>query len=188
MFATLVSNHWIGAAAVTVMLMASAVTTPTKAAESDFSSKTIDIGVVVSDIEKALTFYKDVIGFTEISGFKVPGDYAGEVGLSDGHELEVHVLVLGEGEGATRLKLMQFKGVESKKSDNRNIHAQLGFSYLTVRVNDTATVMKRVKAAGIKTLGKSPMALPDNFPAGIYLTLVPDPDGNIVELVGPSSD
>ena len=38
-----------------------------------FASQTIDLGVVVSDLGKSLAFYKDVVGFSEVEGFKVGG-------------------------------------------------------------------------------------------------------------------
>src|SRR3954466_2113999 len=82
-----------------------------KAEESNFATQTIDIGMVVSDLEKSLKFYKDVLGFTEVTGFKVPGDFAADSGLANKHELDVHVLVLGQGATATKLKLMDFKSV-----------------------------------------------------------------------------
>ena len=36
----------------------------------NFSSQTIDLGVVVTDIDKSLEFYKDVVGFSEKDGFR----------------------------------------------------------------------------------------------------------------------
>jgi hypothetical protein len=45
--------------------------------------------------------------------------------------------------------------------------------------------LKRLEKAGVKPLAKGPVALPEPLPQGIYLTVVRDPDGNIVELVGP---
>ena len=41
----------------------------------NFSSETIDLGVVVTDIDKSLEFYKDVIGFSQKDGFEVKGDF-----------------------------------------------------------------------------------------------------------------
>jgi len=35
-------------------------------AEGDFSSRVIHVGVVVSDLEKSLEFYKDVIGMVQV--------------------------------------------------------------------------------------------------------------------------
>lgn len=139
----------------------------------------------MSDIENSLKFYKEAIGFREVPGFGVPGDFAKDVGLTDGAALEIKVLVLGEGDGATKLKLMQLPGVESKKSDNRHIHSQLGFSYLTIVVKSTDDALARLAKAGVEPIAKGPLALPANLNPELALTIVRDPDGNLVELVGP---
>ena len=75
--------------------------------ESNFANQTIDIGLVVTDIKKSLTFYKEVVGFDEKDGFQVKGKFPKLVGLTDGTELKIHVLRLGEEETATKLKLMK---------------------------------------------------------------------------------
>ena len=66
--------------------------------ETNFASETIDIGMVVSDIDKSVKFYKDALGFEEVPGFKVPGQFALDTGLSNKLELDIKVLVLGKGE------------------------------------------------------------------------------------------
>ena len=45
------------------------------AKNSNFASQTIDLGLVVSDIEKSLKFYKQVVGFEEKEGFEVGGKF-----------------------------------------------------------------------------------------------------------------
>ena len=157
------------------------------AEESEFSSATIDLGCVVSDIEKSVNFYTKAIGFKEIPGFSVPGDYASKVGLTDGKDLTIKVLKLGEGPAATSLKLMQVKGARSKQTDNSFIHSQLGFSYLTIRVKDTTKALERLDKAGVKPIARGSQELPPSLGSGVYLTIVRDPDGNFVELVGPKS-
>lgn len=156
-----------------------------KGAEKEFSRTTIDLGVVVSDIKKSVEFYTKSVGFTEVQGFQVPGDFCQEAGLTDGTMLDVHVLVLGEGESATKLKLMQLPGVKSKKSDNEHIHSQLGYSYITIFVTDTNAALARLKTTGVAPVAKGPVELPKGLPQGVFLTIVRDPDGNLVELVGP---
>jgi catechol 2,3-dioxygenase-like lactoylglutathione lyase family enzyme len=61
----------------------------------------------------------------------------------------------------------------------------LGFSYLTIVVNDTNAALARLKKAGVKPIAKTPVELPKNLAPGVFLTVVRDPDGNLVELVGP---
>jgi catechol 2,3-dioxygenase-like lactoylglutathione lyase family enzyme len=71
---------------------------------------------------------------------------------------------------------------------NDFIHSQRGYSYITIEINDTNAALKRLEKAGVKPLAKGPVALPKPLPQGIYLTVVRDPDGNIVELVGPKAE
>jgi catechol 2,3-dioxygenase-like lactoylglutathione lyase family enzyme len=157
-----------------------AVTGGTK---SDFARTTIDVGIVVSDVEKSVDFYKEALGFTEIAGFDVSADMGGKSGLTDDQPFQVRVFVLGEGPTATKIKLMQFPRAPGKKVDNRFIHSSLGLSYLTIWVTDTAVSVERAKKAGA-VIVKEPYHLGGNN----YLTVVKDPDGNNIEFVGPMSD
>ena len=147
-----------------------------------FSRKTIDLGVVVSDVEKSVKFYTEAIGFKEIKGFSVPGEFCKNAGLTNGAPLTIRVLVLGEGETATKLKLMAVPDAKPKKTNSKFIHSQLGFSYITVFVTDTKAAVERLKKAGAKPVAKGPVEIPG---AKAALTVVRDPDGNLVELVGP---
>ncbi len=153
---------------------------------SPFASETIDLGVVVSDLEKSLAFYKGVVGMTEVPGFKVAGDFPKKVGLTDGAGLDIHVLVLGEGETATKLKVMQVKSEKPAKTlKQRHIHTNTGFSYITIVVTDVDAVLERAQKAGIKPYAKSPQRLPEGLPQTVCLLMLKDPDGNFVEIVGP---
>ena len=153
---------------------------------SPFASATIDLGVVVSNIEKSAAFYTDAIGLKELKGFDVEAGFATDAGLTDQQALSIRVFALGDDETATKLKLMQVPGVKSVASRSDTIHAQLGFSYITIFVTDTTAAMERLKKHGVKPLAKGPVPLPEGFPQGVFLTVVQDPDGNFVELVGPS--
>ena len=103
---------------------------------SNFASQTIDVGIICSDVQKSLKFYKDVLGFTEVTGFQVGGDFAAEAGLANKLDLDVHVLVLGQGATATKLKLMEFKSAPGARVDNAFIHSSYGFRYLTIFVKN----------------------------------------------------
>ncbi len=151
---------------------------------SEFLEPTIDLGCVVGDLEKSVAFYTEAIGFKEAGSFEVPGDYAKRVGLTDGKKLSVTILTLGEGDAATKLKLMQVDG-SGTSAPNDYIHSTLGFSYLTIFVKSTDHALDRLKEAGVKPLADGPLPLPENLDPSMALTLVRDPDGNIVELVGP---
>lgn len=150
-----------------------------------FKRTTIDLGCVVTDIDKSVKFYTEGIGFRELEGFGVPADLARDAGLTDSRPLAVRVLVLGDDETATKLKLMQIVGTLPRTGDNDFIHSHTGFRYLTIFVADPPAVLERLEKLGVKPIAKGPVALPDSLAAGMSLTCVRDPDGNIVELLGP---
>jgi lactoylglutathione lyase len=147
----------------------------------EFSRGTIDFGIVCSDVEKSVAFYRDVVGMKEIDGFDVPASLAADAGLVDNHDLHVHVLVTQEASSSTRLKLMQIKDAPGKKVDHAFIHSSLGMSYSTIWVTDIDASLARAAAGNVKPIAKGPVALPN----GIFLAVIRDPDGNFVELVGP---
>jgi len=129
----------------------------------DFPKTTIDIGIVVSNVEKAAQFYKNVIGFTELSGFDVSKEMGRDAGLSNYQAFSVRVLVLADKPNATRIKIMEFPEAPGKKIDNRFIHSSLGFSYLTISVSDMTATLERAKKAGV-----APVKKPYQLGAGNY--------------------
>ena len=157
----------------------------TAAEPAAFPRTTIDLGCVVTDLDKSVRFYTEAIGFREVKGFEVPAVVATDAGLTDKRPLSIRVLVLGEGDDATKLKLMQVAGTLPRTGDNEFIHSHTGFRYLTIMVADTDAALARLEKFGAKPIAKSPVALPDSLAPGLHLTCVRDPDGNIVELVGP---
>jgi lactoylglutathione lyase len=150
-----------------------------------FAHDTIQVGIVVSDLEASATWYTEVLGFAETEGFEVPAQLCTDAGLTDEQPLTVRVFTSDAmNDDATRVKLMEQPGVESKRSDNTFIHSQLGLSYLTIGVRDIDASMARVHAAGGKALAKGPVQL-GSRPDSDWLALVRDPDGNLIELIGP---
>lgn len=172
-------------AALSTLATAEDLESEAKADKAEFLTTTIDIGCVVSDIEESVKFYTEAIGFTEVKGFSVPADFATDSGLTDNRTLDIRVLVLGEGDSATKLKLMEVKGAENKKPDHAYIDTTLGLSYITVIVKSTDEALTRLAKSGVKPIAKGPASLPATLNPDLALTIVRDPDGNLVELVGP---
>ena len=166
--------------ALSVCLICFVVSADGDTAGSEFVTPTIDLGCVVSDIDAAAKFYTQAIGFEELQGFSVSKEMAGDSGLTDYRPLSVRVFALKNESTATRIKLMSLADSPGKKVDNTYINSSLGFSYLTLLVADTTASVQRVKAAGYATVKE-----PYKINAGTYLTLLKDPDGNIIEFVGP---
>ncbi|MEE2877197.1 MAG: VOC family protein [Candidatus Neomarinimicrobiota bacterium] len=147
-----------------------------------FSSGSIDIGIVVKDVELTANFYSEAIGLKEIEGFNVPREAGKRFGLTDGDEpLNVRVFLLGEAPNSAKLKVMSFPNKRAGKSSQKFIHSTLGFSYLTIFVEDMTESLNRLNKANVKLLGETPASIGENR----YLTVFKDPDGNYFELIGP---
>jgi len=151
--------------------------------KSVFTDTTMDLGMVVSDLDASLKFYTDIVGLTKTGGFSVPGSVCKQAGLTDGHDLNITILTPNGDSKGTNLKLMAVPDADSKASDNQYIHSQLGFSYLTFYVADLDAAIARAKSANVEFAGAEATAVGGKN----SLSLVRDPDGNIVELVGPRS-
>ena len=148
-----------------------------------FSSAVADIGIVVKDLEKSAKFYTSVLGLTEVKGFSVPAEKTTEFGLTDNQPATVRVFVLDESaKPGTKLKIMSFPDAPGAQQDQKFIHSTLGVSYLTFFVTDMDAAVDRLAKAKVKLLGKTPAPLggPNR------LTVFRDPDGNFIELIGPS--
>lgn len=149
-------------------------------AQSEFSSGLIGVGVVTKDLNKSLDFYLNVIGMTKVSEFDVDADFGKSSGLTDRIAFHVDVLKLQDSPDANQWKLMSF-GKEGTHPMPKYIHDDTGMQYITINVKSLDPVLKRIKKHGVKLMGDTPIPLGETD----HFVLVQDPDGTIVELIGP---
>ncbi|MCK5694409.1 MAG: VOC family protein [Bacteroidales bacterium] len=149
-------------------------------AQSEFSSGLIGIGVVTKNLEKSLDFYLNVIGMTKVGEFDVDGDFGKISGLTDGLAFHVDILKLQDSPDANQWKLMSFKK-EGSHPMPTYIHDDTGPQYITINVNSLEPFLQRIKKHNVKLLGETPVALGETD----HFVLVQDPDGTIIELIGP---
>lgn len=148
-------------------------------APEEFSNPTIQVGVVVSDLDEAVDFYTNVIGMTQTGAFSVEGEKASELGLSDGRRLDVKILKLENSEQANEWKLMSFDR-EASHPKQKYVHDDTGMQYITIFVKNIAPFIKRIKKNNIEILSSAPSVLAD----GKKFVLIQDPDGTFIELIG----
>ncbi|MEQ8715281.1 MAG: VOC family protein [Cyclobacteriaceae bacterium] len=155
------------------------VVTYSAMAQSEFSSPTIQIGVVVEDLERSKEFYTNIVGMRQTGGFDVTTEIAKATGLTDGKPLSVAVMKLEDSPSTNEWKLMSF-GKKGENADHQFIDSDTGMRYITIFYNTLNDVWKRIKDNDIATLGDTPVLLPD----GRHFILVKDPDGTFIELIG----
>ena len=127
------------------------------AAESNFSSSTIQIGMIVSDLEESIDFYKNVVGMSSGGQFDVDADFGKRSGLTDSLPIHVKILKLDSGQEATSLKLMTF-GDKAKPQKNEYLHSHTGIQYVTIMVKNLTPCLERIKKHNIQLLGDTPVS------------------------------
>jgi len=140
----------------------------------------IQIGVVVSDLERSVNFYTNVLGMVEAGGFSIDDDFGRRSGLSGGKPFDVVILKTSDSPSAAEFKLMSFSNGKVPRA-GQYIQDDIGMQYITLFVNDMNGVVERLKAAGVEFLGETPVSLDD----GRRFVLIKDPNGIFVELIGP---
>ncbi len=148
--------------------------------QSEFSDNTIHVGVIVSDVERSVDFYTNVLGMKKTGGFTVGEEFAKKSGLSNGVAFDVTVLRLEDSKDATQWKLMSF-GKESQHPKQKHIQDDTGMQYITIFVKELKPFLDRIEKHNIPFLGETPVVLNEKD----HFVFIQDPDGNFIELIGP---
>ena len=149
-------------------------------AQSEFANSTIQVGVVVSDLDRAVKFYTEVIGMQKVRDFDINSDFGARSGLSGGVPFHVEVLKLENKPEATEWKLLSF-GKDAQHPKQKWIQDDTGMQYITIYVNSLDPFIDRLESNKVPLLGQTPTAINEE----LWFVLVQDPDGNFVELIGP---
>lgn len=133
------------------------------------------IAISVPDMERALKFYCDLLGFKKITelGWPVGTAMIDEIiGVSDTSARVVHV-------GTTNLliELFEFADCEPKLQDPKRPVINHGFTHLCLAVTDINTEYERLLAGGMKF-----NSAPITVAPGVHAVYGRDPFGNILEL------
>jgi hypothetical protein len=166
----------------TLLILSIMISSKQVHSQSNFSSKVINIGVVVSDLERSMDFYVNGIGMTKTGGFTLDQDFTKRSGLSGGIPFAITVLKLDNSPEATEFKLMSFE----KKAEHRKstfVQDDLGAQYATINVKSLKPIIERLTKLKVKFLGSTPTPLNKDT----HFLLVQDPDGTFVELIGPAN-
>jgi len=132
--------------------------------EIELGQQAVDLGIVVSDSDTALAFYRDLLGMT----------HEGDIPMPIGGGGTMHRLRIGE----TLVKLVKFDTVPEARPAGGGIPGATGYRYFTIHANNIAEVMEACAAAGV------PVVIPTTvIREGVTIGMVEDPDGNVVEFV-----
>jgi catechol 2,3-dioxygenase-like lactoylglutathione lyase family enzyme len=122
----------------------------------------IDLGIVVTDAEASLAFYRDALGFALAGSNPLPGGGT------------MHRLTCG----ASTLKLCSPAAAPGARAPGGDLWAATGLRYFTISVTNIDELVGSLAAAG------HPVFIPptDITPTA-RIAVVDDPDGNHVEFL-----
>jgi catechol 2,3-dioxygenase-like lactoylglutathione lyase family enzyme len=138
-------------------------------------------GITVSNLERSLAFWRDVLGFELSHTAHQTGELAREItGVADA---EIKLAVL-RAPGGHKIELLEYlappdrrKLVDLRPCDVRSVHVAL-------LVDDLDAALKSIAASGWKSAGK-PQTLTTGPNAGKRVVYVRDPDGTTIEFMQP---
>lgn len=153
-----------------------------------FSRTSVDIGIVVRSIEESLKFYEQALGARKGESFTMSSAMVQKLGLADGTSMKVQVVSLGEKNQATKIKLIELPGQPVKPLDagaQPVSTSHLGIRYITIFVTNLDKLIAKLNKIKKKPIFGGPMCLGEKDSQEVCLLTVHDPDGNLIELVGP---
>lgn len=134
-------------------------------------------GLVVSDLERSLAFYRDIIGLRVRAGMTESGDYIEKVVGIPGAVLEWVKLEAADG---SLVELIEYKKGMGPSGQTENANAdRRGFSHVAFTVHDIEGMYTTLCTGGFHC-NNPPEPSPDG---GVKVMYCHDPDGIIVELV-----
>jgi predicted enzyme related to lactoylglutathione lyase len=131
------------------------------------SKEAIDLGIVTTNEDAMMVFYRDVLGF------KHDGDVSLEkVGIKVMHFLRV---------GKSTIKLVIPVEKPKARPAPGGLTGGTGYRYWTMTVENLDEILSDVELAGHKVIWPRTEVRP-----GLFAGMVEDPDGNWVEFIQPS--
>lgn len=135
-------------------------------------------GITVSNLERSLAFWRDVLGFEFSHGAHQKGELAEQITGIKGAELKLAVL---KTPGGHKVELIEYLAPADRKRINLR-PCDIGSVHVALLVDDLDAVLARVVASGWNVAGK-PQTLTKGPNAGKRVVYVRDPDGTTIEFM-----
>ena len=135
-------------------------------------------GISVSNLERSLAFWRDVLGFEFSHTAHQKGELAREIIGVEGAEIKLAVL---RAPGGHKIELLEYLApADRKRADIRP--CDVGSVHVALLVHDLDAVLERIAASDWKAAGK-PRTLQSGPNANKRVVYVRDPDGTTIELM-----
>jgi len=137
-------------------------------------------GITVSNLERSLGFWRDVLGFQFSHRTQQREKFATEITGVPGAELSLAV-VKAPGH---KIELLEYHAPADRRTTNELRPCDVGHVHIALTVDDLDAVLQQITASGWKAAG-TPQELTTGPNAGKRVIYVRDPDGNTIEFMQP---
>ena len=135
-------------------------------------------GITVSNLERSLAFWRDVLGFEFSHSAHQAGQMAEEITGIKGAELKLAVV---KAPGGHKIELLEYLApADRKRADIRP--CDIGSVHVALLVDDLDAILEKIAASGWTAAGE-PQVLKAGPNAGKRVVYVRDPDGTTIEFM-----
>jgi catechol 2,3-dioxygenase-like lactoylglutathione lyase family enzyme len=133
------------------------------------------LGLSTPDLDRAIGFYRDLLGFELIARFSKPPGSEGMAEMLDLPGAGFSAALLRS--GPTMIEIFEFSAPEPVRAPARRRVCDHGLTHLCLQVDDVKAEFERLSAAGMF------FHCPPQTGDGASFVYGRDPDGNAIELI-----
>src|SRR5437016_14306846 len=137
-------------------------------------------GITVSNLERALAFWRDVLGFELSHTAHQMGEMAEQITGVAGAEIKLAVV---KAPGGHKIELLEYLAPNDRKYFDLR-PCDVGSVHVAFTVDNLDAILAMIAASGWKAAGK-PQTLTAGPNAGKRVVYVRDPDGTTIEFMQP---
>ena len=138
-------------------------------------------GITVSNLERSLAFWRDVLGFGLSHIAHQTGKMAEEITGVAGAEIKLAVV---KAPGGHKIELLEYLAPPDGKRHVNLLPCDVGHVHVALIVDDLEDVLERIAKFGWKAAGE-PQTLKSGPNTGKRVVYVRDPDGTTIEFMQP---
>ncbi len=137
------------------------------------------VGIQVADLERSVTFYRDLLGFEVVFQWNPQADYIRTMVGYPSADIHAAVLRL-PGDTGVFLEILEYRNVDREPVDTRT--ANPGTAHIAFFVDDCDALYEELVAKGVRSVSApvTPTIGPNEGGRAVYMI---DPDGIRVELI-----
>lgn len=141
------------------------------------------LNIVVSDLERSVGFYTELLGFKKINSAHLEGEWIESiVGIRD---VVADVVFIVAPAGEPRIELLCYKSPTGESIRANSLANTIGLRHIALRVDDIQASAKKLKEVGVKLLS-DPITVPTSVvthdSGHKMLCYFHDPDGVLLEI------